>query len=124
MIGSRVRQVRELLGLTQTELSTATGIRQSRISSIEVGTPAQPNELEVLSRATGFGVGWFLREADAELPDGTIRFRKSSRASKRDDRRAVRRLEVASELVNELSTGLRLPSVSLASIAVDGSSES
>ncbi len=113
MTGARVRQVRELLGWTQTELSRRSGVRQARLSEIESGFLAPAEVVQSIARATGFPEAWFEQPSPSEFPDGTIRYRKTSKASKRHDRCAVRRLELAAELVDQLSAGLTLPSVSL-----------
>ena len=114
MTGQRVRQVRELLGLTQTQLAEACDVKQPDISALESGLSApQPLIVDRLVAATGFSSEWFAAEPLEEFSEGTIRYRKKSKATKKDDRRAVRRLEVAFELVAELSDGLRTPSVSL-----------
>jgi Zn-dependent peptidase ImmA (M78 family) len=89
------------------QLAELSGLSQSRISGIESGLLDVVEDLDSLSRATGFGREWFTQEPLDELPDGTIRYRKKSRAPKRDDRQAIRRLELASELVAKLSVGVR-----------------
>jgi Zn-dependent peptidase ImmA (M78 family)/DNA-binding XRE family transcriptional regulator len=116
MMGARVRQVRELLGWTQTELAERAGTDQRSISAIESGTRREGDSerLDRIAACTGFDRGWF--ETDRiydELPSGTIRFRKKATASKKDDRRAIRRLEVAEEIVEILARDRRLLPVTL-----------
>jgi Zn-dependent peptidase ImmA (M78 family)/transcriptional regulator with XRE-family HTH domain len=114
MTASRVRQVRELLGWTQTELAELAGLDQPTISAVEAGAAITTARVRVIAQATGFPEAWFMRPMTIEeFPEGTIRYRKSSKASKKDDRRAVRRLEVAAELVNRLAEGVRTPPVTL-----------
>lgn len=115
MIGLRVRQVRELLGWSQTQLAGETGLPQPLISTIETGTEPTREQVEAIATGSGFPVDWFLRPPLEAFPQGTIRFRKKASASKKEDRRAVRRLELAAELVALLSADetLRLPPVTL-----------
>lgn len=114
MIGARVRQVRELLGRTQTELGEAARIPQPTISGIEAGGPVTEEQIERIALATGFPTGWFYKEMVVdEFPEGTIRFRKKAAATKKQDRRAIRRLELAAEIVHDLGRELRTPPVTL-----------
>jgi len=113
VIGLRVRQLRELYGWTQTELSGVIGLSQAQISDIEAGAATGPDTVTRLAAKTGFAPEWFAREPLEEFADGTIRYRKRSKASKKDDRRAIRRLELACEMVDHLSEGLRVAPVTL-----------
>jgi Zn-dependent peptidase ImmA (M78 family)/transcriptional regulator with XRE-family HTH domain len=110
---TRVRQVRELLGKTQTDLGSTAHISQPRLSAIESGAPVTDQELQRLADATGFSSTFLNTEPTQPFPVGTIRFRKSSGTSAKSDAQAVRRLELAAEWVDRLSTGLRTPPVSL-----------
>jgi transcriptional regulator with XRE-family HTH domain len=114
MIASRVRQVRELLGWTQAELAQLAGLDQPTISAIESGSDTGQDRAALIAGATGFPVLWFTRPWNREeFPEGSIRYRKTSKASKKDDRRAVRRLEISSQIVDDLSTGFRTPGVNI-----------
>ncbi|UDY35527.1 helix-turn-helix domain-containing protein [Dermatobacter hominis] len=115
MSGARIRQVRELLNLTQADLRDLSGVSQPTISSIESGHTARLDDLEAISAATGFGVDFLVTEPHAEFPAGTILYRKTSRASKRDDRRCIRRLEITAELVRVARSlaPIRLPRLTL-----------
>lgn len=114
MIGARVRQVRELLGWTQGELSERAGLTQGAVSLIETGriTPSSQTVAAIVG-ATGFGEAWLHRDGLIAFPEGTFRFRKKANASVRSGTRARRRLEVVFELVHELRQGLRLPPIRL-----------
>src|SRR2546422_11369095 len=103
MSGQRVRQVRELLGWTQTALAERSHIDQAQISRIEAGADYTITQIRSISEATGFPLNWVASKPPIEFPEGTIRYRKKSKAPKRDDRRAVRRLELAYEIVDRLS---------------------
>lgn len=106
-----MRQARELLGWTQTELGKKAGLAQPQVSALEAGATSDEGAVERIAAATGFGIRWFEQGPPEELPDGSIRYRKRSRATKKDDRRAIRRLEISTELLDGLSTSVRLPPV-------------
>lgn len=118
MIGARVRQVRELYGWTQTELGQQAGLDQPTVSNIENGVAQASlfdNHISRIANCTGFTIDWFEREPIEEFSAGTIRYRKKAPAPKRDDRMAIRRLELAHEVVTilEQDEKLRLPPVTI-----------
>jgi Zn-dependent peptidase ImmA (M78 family) len=113
VIGLRVRQMRELLGWTQTELARTVDLSQAQLSDIEAGAATTAETVARIAERTGFSLTWFEQEAPEQFPEGTIRYRKRSRAAKKDDRRAIRRLEMASELVDRLGEGFQLVPLTL-----------
>jgi Zn-dependent peptidase ImmA (M78 family)/DNA-binding XRE family transcriptional regulator len=119
MIGARVRQVRELFGWNQTQLAAKAGLDQPTISKIENGAAQASldfdDRLLRIASCTGFSTDWFERPPAEEFSDGTIRFRKKAAARKRDDRMAIRRLELAFEIVAllERDESIRLPPVTI-----------
>ena len=74
--GYRVRQVRELLRLTQIELADAVGTVQSTIAQIESGR-LQPSEslIEAIASRLGFPVSFFSRDDPPNFPLGSLLFR-------------------------------------------------
>lgn len=74
--GERVRQARELKGLTQTNLARAIGVHQSEIAQIESGkvTPSDAI-LESISFKTGFPIGFFKQPTSFEFPFGSLLYR-------------------------------------------------
>jgi transcriptional regulator with XRE-family HTH domain len=54
-IGRRVRALRLGLGLTQYELSRRSGVRESRMSEIERGVGARPNNVNLVKLAEALG---------------------------------------------------------------------
>jgi len=111
--GPRVRQVRELLGWSQQELADRAGVSQAAIHQAETGLLWTQPVTQAIAGATGFPVEFLERTPPDEFPEGSIRYRKKCRASKKDDRMAVRRLELVAELVTNLAEGLRTPPVTL-----------
>lgn len=57
-IGSRIKQVREELGLTQSDLAKRIGAAQSTIGSLESGARNQPRKLISIAAALGVSAEW------------------------------------------------------------------
>jgi Zn-dependent peptidase ImmA (M78 family)/DNA-binding XRE family transcriptional regulator len=76
IVGERLRQARNIKGLTQTSLAKVVGVRQPAIAQFESGArqPA-PETLEAIAFATGFPTGFFLQERRTHFPLGTLLFR-------------------------------------------------
>jgi Zn-dependent peptidase ImmA (M78 family)/transcriptional regulator with XRE-family HTH domain len=101
--GDRIRQAREISGLTQRQLADAIGVDQSTVGRWERDLVSTPEEqLQSIAFATGFPIAFFRRGAGPEFPFGSLmnRARKSLTSSDRDRLRQVGRLtfELASVL--------------------------
>jgi Zn-dependent peptidase ImmA (M78 family)/transcriptional regulator with XRE-family HTH domain len=74
--GERVKQARELRGLTQTELARRIDKDQSTIAYIERGS-FQPSDevLGAIAIQTGFLPSFFMQRSRAGFPSGTLQFR-------------------------------------------------
>ena len=73
MIGSRLRLVREICGITQDELGDMIGTTQSGVASMEAGIYRPSHDfLEAISRKTGFGLSYLDREEIQDFPFGTL----------------------------------------------------
>ena len=67
----RLRQARELRGLTQTALARQVGVHPSAIAQLETGRmQPSPAVLDALSRATGFPPAFFTRPSGPPLAAG------------------------------------------------------
>ena len=68
MLGDRVRAARERAGMTQEQLSAATGLRQGHISRIEVGEirDAQGETLARLAQALSVSTDYLLGLTDED----------------------------------------------------------
>src|SRR5690349_6574756 len=74
--GERVRTLRLLLGLTQSELAAGAGVSQALVSQVEGGRrPATEDLLEAIAVATQTPKSFFNVEP-ADVPAGSLRFRK------------------------------------------------
>ncbi|QFZ22737.1 XRE family transcriptional regulator [Saccharothrix syringae] len=80
--GERLRTLRDLLGFTQKQLAEVSGVQQSWISEVETGS-REPTEaaLEAISKATDTPQRFF-HVQPSTVPLDSLRFRKSSSASK------------------------------------------
>ncbi|MEP7355107.1 MAG: XRE family transcriptional regulator [Acidobacteriota bacterium] len=74
--GERIRQAREIRGLTQLELAGLVGVEQSHISHIEHGLREPSIEvLQGIAIAARFPVGFFRQETGPEFPLGSLLYR-------------------------------------------------
>jgi len=67
VVGQRVRAMRELHSLTQSELGSAVGISRSSVANIETGRQTVPLAL-LAALAQHFGVGVSVLVGEADLP--------------------------------------------------------
>jgi Zn-dependent peptidase ImmA (M78 family)/DNA-binding XRE family transcriptional regulator len=102
--GRRVRQGRELRGLTQAVLSEALGIDQAMVAHIERGTKQPGDELlDALSTELNLPVTFFRQGSPPEFPKGSLLFRSKSGIGKRTISQAHAHAEIVFELVLRLS---------------------
>src|SRR6266550_7558545 len=102
--GDRLRQVRELSGLTQTGLAKRLGISQSTIAYIERDR-LQPSEdlIESISVQTGFPIPYFHQESTGEFPQGSLLlFRARMSLTARDLARAHRLAQTLFECAQKI----------------------
>jgi Zn-dependent peptidase ImmA (M78 family)/DNA-binding XRE family transcriptional regulator len=109
MNGERLRQARELCGLTQQELADLAKIAQSAVAQIEAGRFAPTSALEnTLAVHTGFDLE-FLNDPDSpiEFPVGTLLYRGKSKVSPKDKARAHRLAQMLFEIAISLKSKFR-----------------
>lgn len=110
--GDRIRQAREIRGLTQNELANKIGVSQAAIAQFE-GNLAAPSQekLEAIALQTGFPIAFFKQPSSLDFPLGTLLFR--ARASvKCAEKNSVRQYgRLAYETVEKMET--KLKSISL-----------
>src|SRR6267378_3903152 len=102
--GRRVRQARELRGLTQAALSEALGYDQAMVAHIERGRK-QPGEdlLVALSAELHFPVSFFHQGSPPEFPKGSLLFRSKSGIGKRTISEAHAHAELVFEFILRLA---------------------
>lgn len=109
--GERIRQVRELKGLTQTELASLVDKDQSFIAQIEGGLKETPEQLiKLIAFKTGFPPSFFRQMPPPEFPSGSLAFRSHASLTRRDKLSAYRYAQLAFEFVEKISnTVSRVP---------------
>jgi len=116
--GERVRQARELCGLTQRELAKSVGVNQSAIAHIENGrnTPSQ-EVLHSIAAQTGFLPPFFENDPVQDFSAGSLAYRSRASLSAREEAQAYQcartMVEQARTMVRRLHVpDLRLPRLS------------
>lgn len=114
--GDRIRQARELAGLTQAELAENIGTTQPIIAQYESGRLSPPEEILVaLGESLGFPITFFSREDPPEFPLGSLLFRSHVAIAAAEKGKAYRlgqlEFEITSHLVKRVRSkiALRLP---------------
>ncbi|MFL5588719.1 MAG: XRE family transcriptional regulator [Ktedonobacteraceae bacterium] len=113
--GDRLKQVRELCGLTQVELAEKIGINRGLITHYEVGRYEPPEDvLEAISQATGFPFAFFQQDMAIEFPLGSLLFRARTSVTSKDKLRAYRYGQTLNEMIDVMAKNfkeipLRLP---------------
>jgi Zn-dependent peptidase ImmA (M78 family)/DNA-binding XRE family transcriptional regulator len=108
--GSRIRQARELAGLTQKELASRVGITQPAIAKYEKEF-AQPSEENLFSIAmqTGFPIAFFRLPSARGVPLGShLLFRARSTTPVHEQVRAHRLAEVIDEAIENLAVDINM----------------
>jgi Zn-dependent peptidase ImmA (M78 family)/DNA-binding XRE family transcriptional regulator len=106
----RLRQARELRGLTQTALARQVGVHPSAIAQLETGRmQPSPAVLDALGRATGFPVAFFTRPSGPALPPGSLRFRARAALTARQRRQAWAYAQMLYELMASLAAQTEYP---------------
>lgn len=106
----RLRQARELRGLTQTALARQVGVHPSAIAQLETGRmQPSPAVLDALSRATGFPPAFFTRPSGPPLPPGSLRFRARAAMTAQQRRQAWAYAQTLYDLMASLAAQTEYP---------------
>lgn len=117
---ARLRQARELRGLTQTALAQQVGVHPSAIAQLETGRiQPSPPVLDALSRATGFPPAFFTRPSGPPLPLGSLRFRARAAMTARQRRQAWGYAQILYELMASMAAQTEYPTPRLPRLAGD-----
>ena len=116
----RLRQVREVRGLTQTELARLVGVNQSAIAAFEAGRkqPSQPL-LEAMSLQLGFPLAFFRQPSGPDFPLGSLLFRAPQSMTVKQRMEAHRYGEVIFEIMHKLIPRVKYPALRLPRISAD-----
>ena len=116
----RLRQARELRGLTQTALARQVGVHPSAIAQLETGRiQPSPAVLDALSGATGFPPAFFTRPSGPALPLGSLRFRARAAMTARQRRQAFWYAQTLYEIMASLAAQTEYPVPRLPRLAGD-----
>lgn len=112
--GERIRQARELQGITQTELAKRIGINQSAISQIEKDEfIPSPDLLKAITKETGFLLSFLERESVNNFPKGSLNFRAKRALTAREEAKAYQYAKVMYEQVDRMIYHFEVPLCSL-----------
>jgi Zn-dependent peptidase ImmA (M78 family)/transcriptional regulator with XRE-family HTH domain len=102
--GERVKQARELSGLTQSDLARRIGVTQAMVAHIEGGFK-QPSDdvLAAIGTVTGLSPAFFYKATIPELPAGWVLYRARAGGSRKKLQRTHRYAQVVLEIALELS---------------------
>ncbi len=91
VIGGRLREAREYVGLLQDDVAAALGIPRTSLSALEAGKRKVSGvELRRLARLYRRPVGWLLGEEKIELSDAEPLFRATAQLSDEDKEQVLR----------------------------------
>ena len=103
--GERIRQAREIAGLTQIELAEAVGVNQSTIARLESDGFDEPENayLQAIALRTTFPLTFFKQGRPPEFALGSLLFRKRKSLDRDDKARIRQTARLAFELVEKLA---------------------
>jgi Zn-dependent peptidase ImmA (M78 family)/DNA-binding XRE family transcriptional regulator len=106
--GERVRQIRELLGWTQTAFADRLDVEQATIARIEKGD-LKPSEslLEAIALQTGFPPAFFQQPSGPDFPMGSLLFRAHATATVRDRTEAYRYGQMIYEMADRIAMHIK-----------------
>lgn len=104
----RVKQARELRGLTQAELATRIGVSQAAIALIE-GARTQPTDevLEAIALQTGFPPSFFRQMTVAGFPLGSLLFRARAAMTTRERAAVHRYAQIMFEISDKMAARVK-----------------
>lgn len=113
--GERIRQAREIAGLTQDELARKIGLAQSHVALFEQNLRQPQNEtLNAIAMAVGFPLAFFKQPSAPDFPLGSLLYRRRKNMSSRDRDRVRQTGRLVFEAISHMSDrfkriDLRLP---------------
>src|SRR6266568_4233365 len=113
--GDRIKQARELRGLTQAELAERVDINRGALTHYEVGRYEPPDEvLDAIAQVTEFPLAFFQQEMMIEFPLGSLLFRARASVTSKDKLKAHRYGQTLYEMIDTMAKRfkdipLRLP---------------
>ena len=118
MNGDRLKQVREILSLTQADLAESVGVTQGAIAQIEQGFfDPSPELVEKIVEKTGYPVGFFDLPPCQEFPLGSLLYRARRTLRSADKARLRQLARLVYSVAHTLMEGLRIPECRLPSLS-------
>lgn len=114
IFGDRIKQARELKGLTQTELAGTLKVTQPYLAQVEGGIRQPSSEFVTgLAFHLGFPPSFFEEQPTDDFPLGSLLFRAKSRISERQRREVYRWGQIAYDLYRRIIRGRNITAVQL-----------
>lgn len=110
--GDRVRQARELRGLTQEELAKRLHVQQSAVAHVEAGLYGA-ELMSAIAFQTGFPVSFFDEPYVEDFPVGSLQFRAHASMTRRERLQAYRYAQTLFELFRRMSYRVKRPELRL-----------
>jgi len=105
----RIKQARELAGLTQEKLAELVGVKQAWIAKVENGRKAPSSELmAAIAHHTSMPLAFFAQDSILELGEGTLLFRAKASITRRQEIEAKRHAEVVLEFALRLASNFNV----------------
>lgn len=115
--GDRLKQAREIRGLTQTQLAERLGVSQSCIAQLErderVGFEPSEELIHSLALSLSFMPSFFSNSGIQEFPLGSLLYRKRNSLKVIEQNKIRQFARLVFEITERLSKGLKLPSINL-----------
>lgn len=111
--GERIRQARELRGLTQTELAKRLKVNQSAIAHVESGMYGADELISAIAFQTGFPPSFFEDPYLEDFPLGSLQFRAHASMTRRDRLQAYRYAQTLFGLFRRMSHRVSRPELRL-----------
>lgn len=113
----RIRQARELAGMTQAALAKEVNVKQGTIAKIERGWSAPSAELmSSIARETRLPMSFFTQDSGVDFGEGTLLFRAKASMSRKQELEARRHAEILLEFAQKMATQLNTPHNGLQSL--------
>ncbi len=112
--GARVREVRELRNLSQSQLAGMVGVDNSAIAHVEAGKYQPSTELiDAIAFQMGFPVDFFEQDEPVEFPMGSLLFRARAHTTARELKQAHRYGELIYRRARQMAAQLSVPPMRL-----------
>src|SRR5687768_14199838 len=101
-VGKRIRQAREMAGLTQSDLATKVGVSQGLIAQVEGSFKLASLELvhKVALHTKRFQPSFFYTDQRVEFPPEAVMFRALATMTRGEEREARRYAEIVCEVAS------------------------